>query len=138
MRAREIYICTTCSVQKEEIEFHHRYNRRNGDGRHSICKDCRRVWQKQYDHDRNQKVRLQVIDYYSEGLNKCNCCGESNIRFLCIDHKRSDGAEHRKKIGTNIFRWLIKENYPESYQVLCFNCNCGRAYNNGVCPHMEA
>jgi hypothetical protein len=23
------------------------------------------------------------------------------------------------------------------FQVLCWNCNCGRAFNNGICPHVE-
>jgi hypothetical protein len=52
---------------------------------------------------------------------------------------QNDGAEHRKQIGksTNIYRWLIREKYPTGFQVLCFNCNCGKAFNKGTCPHEE-
>jgi hypothetical protein len=32
---------------------------------------------------------------------------------------------------------IIRENYPPEYQVLCFNCNCGRALNGGRCPHED-
>lgn len=28
-------------------------------------------------------------------------------------------------------------NYPEGYQVLCYNCNCGKSINNGICPHLD-
>ena len=24
---------------------------------------------------------------------------------------------------------------PDTIQILCFNCNCGRARNGGICPH---
>ncbi len=27
---------------------------------------------------------------------------------------------------------------PEGFQVLCWNCNLGKYYNGGVCPHRGA
>ena len=32
----------------------------------------------------------------------------------------------------------ISRNFPDFLQILCFNCNCGRNRNGGICPHMEA
>ncbi len=55
--------------------------------------------------------------------------------FLTIDHIDGSGAEHRKKLTVSITKWLAKHNYPEGFQILCWNCNQGKFYNGGVCPH---
>lgn len=28
-----------------------------------------------------------------------------------------------------------KNHYPPEFQVLCINCQFGKKYNNGICPH---
>jgi len=87
----------------------------------------------------SRKRKLLIIEHYSNGKNICNCCGEKHIVFLTIDHINNDGAEHRKKLGSaaHVYNWLIRNNFPEGYQVLCYNCNCGRYKNGGVCPHKQ-
>lgn len=80
--------------------------------------------------------RLECIYYYSKGTMKCNCCGENEWIFLEIDHVNNDGNKHRKELGHDrIESWLIKNNFPEGFQVLCSNCNKGRHLNGGICPH---
>jgi hypothetical protein len=57
--------------------------------------------------------------------------------FLQIDHVNNDGAEHRKQLGrggSRLYQWLRKHNFPTGFQVLCANCNRGKALL-GVCPH---
>lgn len=83
-----------------------------------------------------QKLRLQVLVHYGGDPPKCACCGESEYRFLTIDHINNDGYKEGHK-RSHIFSQLKRNNYPKGYQVLCYNCNCGRAHNNGVCPHKE-
>lgn len=75
-----------------------------------------------------------VIEHYGD---KCACCGEENRGFLTIDHVNNDGWKLRKVHGTGLrlYRWIVKNNYPEYFQVLCYNCNFGRQRNGGVCPH---
>ena len=69
---------------------------------------------------------------------ECACCGEDTVDFLTIDHINGGGNEHRRQMnGTNPYRWLKKHGYPPGYQVLCFNCNCGRRINGGICPHKD-
>ena len=96
------------------------------------------------------RLKTEVLSHYSYS-NSCECCGETNIMFLTIDHTDNDGAEHRRKIigadynrtkrgdlsGRQFYSWLKKNNYPNDpkLQVLCYNCNCGKAANKGVCPH---
>jgi len=85
---------------------------------------------------RKNNERLEVIYYYSNGLMICECCGESIIKFLGIDHVENDGNKHRKSIHmSNIYHWLITNGFPEGFRVLCHNCNFGRYLNGGICPH---
>jgi len=90
---------------------------------------------------RDISIKFEVLSHYSKGIPKCICCGENIINFLTIDHIKNDGAAHRKLIknqgGRIFYRWLKRNNYPKGYQVLCFNCNCGKQLNFGICPHEE-
>jgi len=69
---------------------------------------------------------------------RCACCGEDRLQFLTIDHINGGGTKHRKEIGHGghaVYRWLIRNDFPPDFQVLCFNCNDGRQVNGGICPH---
>lgn len=82
--------------------------------------------------ERNKLRRKQVIEHYG---NKCNCCGESIYEFLTIDHVNGGGSQHRKIISSQALpNFIIKNNYPLDFQVLCYNCNCGKS-NKQLCPH---
>ena len=98
-----------------------------------------------------QRIRIlqETVEAYG---GKCSCCGETRILFLTIDHVNNDGATERRglgdgpsakskkgRAGINFYRHLKKAGFPQDrYRLLCFNCNCGRARNDGVCPHQEA
>lgn len=90
---------------------------------------------KQKAHDRWQAMRRMVMDAYGGPV--CACCGETIYEFLTIDHMNNDGADHRRAIGQHLYRWLIENDYPEGFQVLCMNCNYGKQRNGGVCPHKD-
>lgn len=83
-----------------------------------------------------------VMQHYGNSI--CGCCGEKSLDFLTIDHINGEGANHRRelfksrdKCGQKFYRWLIKNDFPPGYQVLCFNCNYGK-HINGTCPHRSA
>lgn len=82
----------------------------------------------------HRKCRIIVLTHYGGNPPKCACCGETIYEFLCLDHMKGDGAEHRREIGNDIYYWLIKNDFPEGYQVLCYNCNNAKAYYK-TCPH---
>lgn len=90
-----------------------------------------------YNRSRTVKYKVWAIMYYSMGTGKCKCCGEDNILFLTIDHPNNNGKQHRKITGqgANMYTWLHSNKYPPGFDVLCFNCNCGRSVNSGTCPH---
>lgn len=86
------------------------------------------------------KLRAEAFDAYGGAF--CACCGEKTFRFLTLDHKDSNGATKRRESkrwgGYSYLAALRAAKYPPGYQVLCFNCNCGRQLNGGICPHAEA
>jgi len=93
------------------------------------------------------QVCTHKLDVYSKTLKdevfakyggyRCACCGESNPGFLTIDHIDNDGADDRRLHGSGrpFYKWVKASGFPPTLQVLCYNCNCGRARNGGVCPH---
>lgn len=91
---------------------------------------------KQAQRDCNRKLKDAAYAAY-DGY-RCKCCGETTEAFLSIDHINNDGNEHRKTMDRRkIYKWLKQQGYPEGFQVLCMNCNFGKARNGGVCPHQD-
>lgn len=85
------------------------------------------------------KLKRQTMDAYG---GKCACCSETEISFLTLDHVNDDGAEHRRQLGKALqaagavtYRWARDNGYPDTLQVLCFNCQWGKRLNGGICPH---
>ncbi len=71
-------------------------------------------------------IKLKVISIYTNGKNQCVECHNEDITCLTLDHVNENGAEHRKQIklsGNGMYLWVIKNNYPKIFQVLCMNCN---------------
>lgn len=107
-------------------------------------KEKRNAYARQYYANNKEKQKIanrkysranwdRVLIHYG---NKCQCCGEGERIFLTVDHVNGDGAEHRKISSIrSMAQWLVKNNFPLGYQILCYNCNCGKARNEGVCPH---
>lgn len=84
------------------------------------------------------KLRETVFSHYG---NSCACCGETEPAFLTIDHILNDGKLDRgnsERGGHGLYRKIIREEFPNTYQILCWNCNCGKHKNNGICPHKVA
>ena len=98
--------------------------------------------------------RLKVLQKYSKRLSNsnipcCNCCGENfHIHFLAIDHiagkKEMDSEPELVKLGYSskfisgaLVNWLLKNNCPEGFQILCHNCNQAKGWH-GKCPHETA
>ena len=106
------------------------------------------------DKERVDKIRLKVLQYYSKQLSKsdipcCRCCGENlHIDFLALDHitgrRKMDSESELLKLGyssslisANLLRWIIKNNFPKGFQILCHKCNYAKGYskNKNKCPH---
>lgn len=81
-------------------------------------------------------ARLDCIAHYSKGKNRCECCKESHLEFLAIDHKNGGGNKHRKTIKEYLPLILKRQKFPKGYRVLCHNCNGSLGYY-GYCPHKK-
>lgn len=77
-----------------------------------------------------KNIFIKVISHYSNGTMKCALCNENRVLGLSIDHINGKGKEHRK-IVKHLYPWLIKNNFPEGYQVLCMNCQVEKTLANG-------
>lgn len=86
-----------------------------------------------------QSMKLSIFSHYSSGTMSCKCCGEKTLEFLTLDHINNNGTKLRKTYangGHQHYRKIIKEKFPEGFQILCYNCNCGRAKTKDKkCPH---
>jgi hypothetical protein len=83
------------------------------------------------------ELKRMVLNYYGHN---CECCGESNFSLLTIDHIDNNGKEHKnskgiKLKGRDLYLFIIKNKFPSGLRILCFNCNIGRQFNKGICPH---
>lgn len=137
-------LCPTCRIRANLNTRNYTRKLKNNNpskfeliyGKDRYCR--RRTIVASYSKSKNLEVKKKTLEHYG---GKCVCCGETNIKFLTIDHTNNNGAEERRIAkrdgGVGFYRLLIKNNFPEGYQTLCFNCNIGKYLNNGVCPHKE-
>lgn len=83
----------------------------------------------------SQKLKAAVLDKY--GGPRCTCCGLSDPDLLTVDHIDGQGNKHRSACGTGLAMYRKMLLGDHKVRILCFNCNCGRHINGGVCPHEE-
>ena len=81
--------------------------------------------------------RLLCLKHYGGDPPRCACCGEHRVRFLHIDHIGGGGAQHLQSLRSHsISQWLIAEQMPNGFRVLCANCNMALGLF-GRCPHQD-
>jgi len=127
--------CTKCHRSIKEEDF--------GSNRF-WCRQCRteatKDWRKRHLEEVNRKARERyarqddppckryrrelresVLRHYG---NRCACCGEARVEFLCVDHINGGGTQHRKQLGRkSVYAWIKQNGFPVGFRVLCWNCN---------------
>lgn len=153
--------CTKCGRLLSLSEFYPHAKHAGGVG--SACKACTKSYNREhhlqikdvpgfkehvrdYNHEWHERNRERNNERVSQNHRnerqicieayggKCACCGESRYEFLCIDHMNGNGNKHRQQVGNKICRWLIAQNFPTGFRVLCHNCNQALGHY-GFCPH---
>lgn len=122
--------CKVCTNQKNR-ESWRRYA--------EIRKSANRQWQHEHKEWRRDNVNKKYRELRDTVLNnyggKCSICGFADKRALCIDHVNGNGLKERKLTSAaGIMRRIIREGYPNDYQILCANCNLIKAINNREIP----
>lgn len=158
-KAKSTKRCAHCNIEKLLTEFG--AEKRKPDGLKPACKPCmvaarraqyrkhrrKRIaatkqWRKenpgahiQQARTYRKRLRLEVVAAYG---GKCTCCGEATLEFLTLEHVNGGGRKHRgNRSSTNIYREVIKADFPKDYTVLCMNCNFAKGVH-GACPHETA
>jgi hypothetical protein len=147
--------CTTCNRARELTPDNFSPDTTTALGVHYQCRECRNklsmdayhALKKEVKDERNKrktvasrKRRLAVLQHYCDGDLRCACCGEREVKFLALDHINGGGNQHRKAIGLknraghNFYLWVIRNNFPAWFQVLCHNCNMAKGLY-GNYPH---
>jgi hypothetical protein len=132
--------------KESRAAYHKKWKKENPD-------KAKSQWKKYYAENRESILerikrdtkRMKDIIYGHYGGYKCSCKGctfsDPNPAFYTLDHIENNGAEFRKshsfKTGVSFYRWVIRNCFPTDLQVLCWNCNCAKNMNGGVCPHQE-
>ena len=101
--------------------YHKRWYVLNG----RVRSEQRREYFKAYNAQRQPKLRLaskayklvlrkKALDRYGS---VCQCCGESQYEFLCIDHINGGGEKHRASLnGSSICAWLKKKDIRMAFK----------------------
>jgi len=106
-----------------------------------------------YEKERRETLKEDVFSHYSKihsnsDIPCCRCCGESShMEFLTMDHiagrKQMDSEPELLKLGYSsklsaqpLNVWIIDNNFPEGFQILCINCNFAKGHSkDNKCPH---
>lgn len=149
--------CSTCKTPFTKDNAAASVIHRGSGGYCRVCLTRKsRVYYKQnslklnkYQKQWRKRIKHAVFSWYG---GKCVCCGERQIDFLSLDHINDDGYKFRKYHITKTGKLYVggdcggirtytkihkigKQNKPKNLQLLCFNCQSGKRFNNGFCPH---
>ncbi len=140
--------------QRPEVKANARRNRNKPEIKRKINERNQRPELKAKNKKRIDENRLNVLLEYSKRLSNsnvtcCACCGlKDHIDFFALDHiagrKEMDSEPELVKLGysskkrsNSLIKWIIDNNFPNGFQILCQSCNFakGMPKNNNKCPH---
>ena len=110
-----------------------KYNRAYVDSHRELYRKATRKWywnnkEKARENYRknSEGLKLYIFGRYCKGaILKCAHCSVVDIDVLCLDHINHCGIVRRRiqGVGSNLYRWIIRHDFPPEFQILCANCN---------------
>ncbi len=132
-------VCSRCKQPTPAGDFY--ANRARSSGTGIYCKTCEKASSRPFrvseegrkgSRGRAKLRRMTIIEALG---GKCACCGETQFEFLQYDHIHANGAEHRRRLGRNIYPSDVRKDIAQ-FQLLCANCNFAKG-RHSECPHQE-
>lgn len=148
--------CSSCKEWKPATTEYFHTDNTAPRGYTYACKECRnkkylysddakkkraeiaRKWRATSSKAKNAKKRRRIEAITILG-GKCECCGESRMEFLAIDHINELRGRQKKRssmdAGDGVSLQVKRMENPKSvFRVLCHNCNSALGFY-GFCPH---
>lgn len=126
-------ICISCSLSKDINEFGK--NSKSKDNYQSRCKECKRLYDNNYHHNRSelekdkkynlQKIRINKIKEYIKEYfkdKKCSICNENRMAALDFHHLNDKKFNISEGISNGYSLIKIKDEISKC-KILCANCH---------------
>lgn len=119
--ARRDGICTLCRKRPPIAGFDN-------------CQECTQR-RRTNENARTATIKRLVMQKYGGRCATPGC--EASEDRLTIDHVDGRGKEHRELHGlgrysVRMYRWLIRNDFPDGFQVLCVSCNASKGRRAAV------
>ena len=102
----------------QRLRYYREYRKNN----HEKALAATRLWRL----SRLPRNRVAVFDAYGH---ECACCG--SLRQLQVDHIVPwNGGSESPASGTSLYFWLINNDFPLGFQILCRSCNKAKGQGN--------
>lgn len=101
------------------------------------CLDKQNARRDKKGETRNRWVtKLQAMVIQADGFPACECCGDTRLECLTLDHREQDGAEARRfsprEGAVSLQRDIIQFGPRPDLRVLCMSCNLSAFRNQGT------
>lgn len=119
-------LCGGCQTVKPLSDYYQNSSRVSG--YQAWCKRC----QLRDIKARNARNRAAILNHYGS---RCVCCGATDE--LHIDHHYGRAVQGRQTpaSGIGLYNWLIANDFPPGFQVLCGPCNRSKGPGFICCIH---
>ena len=143
----ETKICRVCKRELPVCSFWKKTD--TADGFHSICKECKAEYDKEYRKKNKDKVKKHNAEYYVKNRRKCldaikrnrlemsnmvseyktsrgcSLCGEKHPGCLVFHHRNPEDKEDSISHALSYHGWGKKKliNEMEKCDILCANCH---------------
>jgi len=92
----------------------------------------------EYTNNIRRNIKRECFEKYSDGDVKCSVCGIDDFDVLTLDHINGGGRKMARLIGLGngvggyrLYLYLKRNNYPDGFRILCFNCQHKEAIRLG-------
>jgi len=122
--------CRTCKSEHDKLAANAGYETERKRRYRASNREVVRGRENEYFRGWADRLKAEVFGHYGRS---CACCGATER--MTIDHVHGDGAEHRAELfgaiskssqRIRMYRWLIKNGFPEGFQTLCLPCNTSK------------